>query len=58
MWMGERLERGGRKVVFHLRGMKDEGGGLGECGVSPGKWILSFLQGLPEMAFLAKGQRN
>jgi hypothetical protein len=46
MWMGERPERGGRMLAFHLRGMKDEGGELGECGVSPGKWMLSFLVGV------------
>ena len=46
MWMGERPERGGRMLTFHLRVMKDEGGGLGECGVSPGKWMLSFLVGV------------
>jgi hypothetical protein len=44
--MGVRPERGGRMVAFHLRVMKDEGGGLGECGVYPGKWMLSFLVGV------------
>jgi hypothetical protein len=44
--MGERPERGGRMVAFHLRVMKDEGGGLGEYAVSPGKWMLSSLEGV------------
>jgi hypothetical protein len=44
--MGERAERGGRVLAFHLRVMKDKGGGLGECGVSPGKWMLSSLEGV------------
>ena len=44
--MGERPERGGRVLAFHLRVMKVEGGGLGEFGVSPGKWMLSSLEGV------------
>jgi hypothetical protein len=44
--MGERPEKGGRMLAFHLRVMKDEGGSLGECGVSSGKWMLRFLAGL------------
>ena len=58
MWMGERLERGGRELAFHLRVMKDKGGGHGECGVSTGKWILSFLAGWPELAFLANSNSS
>jgi hypothetical protein len=46
MWMGERPERGGKMLAFHLRVMKVEGGGLGEFGVSPGKWMLSSLEGV------------
>jgi hypothetical protein len=44
--MGERPERGGRRLAFHLRVMKDLGGDLGECGVGPGKWMLSSLEGV------------
>ena len=46
MWIGERPERGGRVLAFNLRVMKDEGGGLRECEVSPGKWMLSSLEGV------------
>jgi hypothetical protein len=44
--MGERPERGERMLAFHLRVMKEEICGLGECGVSPGKWMLSSLEGV------------
>lgn len=33
----ERIQRRGRKLTLHLREMKEKGGGLGECGVCPGK---------------------
>ena len=43
-----------RRKEAGLSSESNKGQSHGECGVSTGKWILSFLPVWPELAFLAK----